>query len=493
MNALAPLLPEGLLAAGLMGVLLVELGERPRQRGTALWLGIAASAAAAATACTAAGGTVADMLAFDRIALLARPAIAAVTMLVLLAGLGQRQAGERARDAGAWTTTVLGTGLGAMIVAAASNVIALWLGLELVALSSYALAAWGTGTRAGDRRAAEAGMKYVLFGGIATALMLFGISHLYGLTGHFDFAGIGRELVGMPLAATAALLLAATGAAYKLTIVPFHFYSPDVYQGAPPLGIAAATAAPKLAVGAALLRAVAAMLPPSTTAEPATLPASVAAGLAVAASASLLVAALLALAQRDAKRIVAFSGIGHGGTVLLALAGAPDPLAAATVLHYLLAYAAANVGALVCLAAIERRHGSCELAALPGAGAERPWLAAALCLSLFSLAGVPPLAGFLGKWAVLQQVLARGLHGEPWLLAAAFALLLSTAIAAWAYLLIVRAVVLMPVDPAAAAARGPAPRLPWPTAVAAAVAVLATLVLGCWLDVLPTLARALTP
>jgi hypothetical protein len=105
-------------------------------------------------------------------------------------------------------------------------------------------------------------MKYVMFGGAATALMLFGISHLYGLTGHFDFAGIGRELVGMPLAAMAALLLAATGAAYKLTIVPFHFYSPDVYQGAPPLGIAAATAAPKLAVGAVLLRAFAAM-PPS--------------------------------------------------------------------------------------------------------------------------------------------------------------------------------------------------------------------------------------
>src|SRR5262249_20906340 len=150
---------------------------------------------------------------------------------------------------------------------------------------------------------------YVLFGGAASALMLFGMSHLYGLTGHFDFAGIGAALAsGMPLPVVAALLLAGIGIAYKLTIVPFHFYAPDVYQGAPALSVAAVAATPKLAAGAALLRALGALLPPELVA-----PSQVAFVLAAAAIASLAVASFTALAQRDAKRIVAFSGIGHGG------------------------------------------------------------------------------------------------------------------------------------------------------------------------------------
>ncbi len=492
---LPALLPEAILAVGLVGALLVDTREAARRRGDSLWLGLLASALAAVAAAGAPLEPDGAMLAFDRTALLARPAIALLTALVLLATIGQRQSTPigrtAARDHGAWTVCVLGIGLGALLLSAAANLLALWFGLELVSLGSYALAAWRNGNRPGDgRRAAEAGMKFVLFGGAATGAMLFGSSHVYGLTGHFDFAGIGREIaVGLPLPAYAALLLAATGAAFKLTLVPFHFYAPDVYQGAPPLGIAAATAAPKLAVGAVLVRALGAMLPAAPD-HPAAVPPQLATGLAVAAIASMLVAALLAVVQRNAKRIVACSGIGHGGTLLLALAGAPTPLATATVLHYLLAYAVANTGALVCLDAIERRHGSSDLQALAGAGAERPWLTAALCLCLFSLAGVPPLAGFVAKWAVLQQALG---HGSGALVVAAFALLLATAIAAWAYLLIVRAVALAPADAAAIAARGPLARLPWPTALAIGACVAATVLLGGWLDVVPTVMRALRP
>lgn len=498
-----PLLPEGIVGAGLCAVLVADLAPKARAAGVGLWVGLLACAAAFVVALLPAaadavqslmaGGPgdapppqspflrpeIPAMLALDRIAALARPAIVALTALVLLAGAGERRG---ALDHGAWATAVLGIGLGAMLVSSAANMVPLWLGLELISLSSYVLAAW----RGGDRRAAEAGMKYVLFGGASSALMLFGISHVYGMTGHFDFAGIGRVLAhDMPLPVIAALCLCGAGVAYKLTLVPFHFYAPDVYQGAPALSVAAVAAVPKLAAGAALLRALGLVLPASLV--PA---ASVGNVLAAVAMASLLVASLTALAQRDGKRIVAFSGIGHGGTVVLALACLPGRDAAAAAGFYLLAYAGANLGALLCLSVLERERRSCALESLAGAVQSRPWVSALLCLFLFSLAGVPPLAGFLGKWSVLQQALAGG----PVLVAAALALLASTAIFAWSYLLIVRAVVLAP---ATAPAAGLAPARPAPLPLATTLVLLvcaaATLGLGLWLDGLPAIARSLQP
>lgn len=471
---LAPLMPEAALAAGLCAVLAADLIPSLRARAVGLWLGVVAAVVACSLAFGAANAVVGQMLALDGLAGLARPAIALLTALVLVAGSGERR-GQL--DHGAWATCVLGIGLGGMLVAAAANMLTMWLGLELISLSSYALAAW----RARDRRAAEAGMKYVLFGGAASGLMLFGISHLYGLTGHLDFAGIGAAFaVRMPLAVVAALLMAAVGVAYKLTVVPFHFYAPDVYQGAPALSVAAVGAVPKLASAAVLLRGLAALLPPSLVGAE-----QVGSVLAVAAIASLAVASLTALAQRDAKRIVAFSGIGHGGTVLLAIASQPSSAASASAIFYLFAYAAANLGALLSLSVLERDFGSCELSKLAGAMRRRPWVTAGLCMFLFSLAGVPPLAGFTAKWAVLQQALGGG----GLMVAAALVLLASTAVFAWAYLLIVRAAVLAP---APEQSRASGLRLSWQTGLVLLCCAAATLGLGLWLDGLPTLARSLS-
>jgi len=480
---LAPLLPEGILAVGLCVVLLCDLSKGTRARGTALWVAVVVAVAAAVAAFTGTGtGPISDMLLLDTTARLVRPAIAALTALVLLAACGETRNDS---ELGALAASVLGIGLGAMLLSSAANLVPMWLGLELASLSSYVLAAW----RGGDRKAAEAGMKYVLFGGATSGLMLFGISHLYGLTGHLDFQGIGQALAGgMPLPVTAALLLAGAGLAYKLTIVPLHLYAPDVYQGAPSLSLAALVM-PKVAAGALLIRALGMVVPVSLVS-----PHALAAGLAVAASLSLLVSSLTAVAQRDAKRIVAFSSVGLGGTVLLALACLPGPDASASVVFYLLAYAAAAIGALVCLSVIERERGSCDLKVLAGSGAERPWLAAALCLFLFSLAGVPPLAGFLGKWAVLQQSLAKGLGpgGNTALAWTALVLLATTAISAWAYLMIVRAVVLAPANAGTGNAAPPA-RLPWPTAAVLLLCAAATVGLGIWFDGLRAIAGALSP
>jgi len=472
--------PEAALAGGLCLLLAADLSPQLRARAVAPWLGVLACAAAAGLALTGGHGSVAAMLAIDPLAAFARLPILLVTALVLLAGAGERR---READHGAWSCSVLGIGLGAMLVAAAANFVSLWLGLELIALASYVLAAF----RGGDRRAAEAGMKFVLFGGAASALTLFGMSHVYGLTGHLDFAGVGQALGSeMPVAVLAALCLAGVGIAYKLTLVPFHFYAPDVYQGAPALSVAAVAAVPKIAAVAALVRLLQSAVPASLAPAPAL--GNVLAG---AAAVSMLVAAFTAVVQQDGKRIVAFSGIGHGGALVLALACLPGAGAIATAGFYLLGYAAANVGALVCLSVLERTRGDCSLGALAGAVRQQPWVTAALCLFLFSLAGVPPLAGFLGKWAVLQQALAQAQAsgGAPLLPWAVLALLLSTAVSAWAYLLVVRAAVLAP----AAAATATPPRLPWPTAVVLLACTAATLGLGVWLDGLPAIQRALLP
>ncbi len=471
--------PEAALAAGLCAILAADLLPGSRTRNITPWLGLLACALAFTFSLAAPTGNVGSMLAIDGLTNLARCLILACTAAVLLAGAGERRART---DQGAWSVSVLAIGLGALLTAAAANFVPLWLGLELIGLASYTLVAF----RGGHRLAAEAGMKFVLFGGAASGLMLFGISHIFGITGHLDFVGIGAAVAtGMPVPVVVALAFASIGIAYKLTLVPFHFYSPDVYQGAPALSVAVVSTVPKIAAVAALVRGLQLAVPTSFVATSA-----VATALATASAISVLTAAFLAVAQRDAKRILAFSGIGHGAIVLLAIACLPGDDATAAAGYYLLTYAPANLGAWLCLSILERDHASCELTALAGAGSRRPVVTALLCVFLFSLAGVPPLAGFLGKWGVLQQAFAHGLaaDGTTALVVAALITVLATAVAAWSYLLIVRAVLLADAPPTNGK---PLLAVARPSVVVLAVCTAAVLWLGLWLAGLPAIARAL--
>ena len=469
---LARLLPECLLVLALVLILAVDVLPAPLARRSGPWLGIAACLCGLLFARPADAGPVAAMLVVDPLTSLARTLLLPVVAVVLLAGAGEKKLADQP---GAWSMAVVGLGFGAALAAAAANFLALWLGLEVIAMASYALVGLGSGAGGIARRPAEAGMKFVLFGGVSSAAMLFGISHVYGITGHFDFAGIGASLTaGAPASVLVALLLAGIGVAYKLTLVPFHFYAPDVYQGAPSLGIAAVSVVPKIGAATALVRFLATAVP-----APAVSGTHLAALLACLAAVSALFAAFTAVVQKDGKRILAFSGIGHGASILLAAACGSGEGAKAAVVFYLLTYAAANVGAFLCLSVLERERGSCGLEALAGAREQRPWLVAALCLFVASLAGVPPLAGFLGKWGVLQQALARGLAADssPMLGIAALLFLVATAIGAWGYLLIVRAVLLAPAPRTAANAGRMSPA----TWVALATCLLATFAGGVWL------------
>lgn len=471
------LLPEAVLAVGVLAVLIADMLLPAGRKSGAGFIAIAVCIGALLAAAAGGRGPVDSMLSIDGLAALARPGVLIATLLVLMAGRCEQQTDD---GLPAWSALLLSLALGAMITAAATNLISLFLGLELMSLASYALAGW----KAGDRRSAEAGMKYVLFGGAATGVMLFGMSHLYGLTGHLDFRGIGQALgQDMPLAVIASLMLAGVGIAYKLAVVPFHFYAPDVYQGAPAIAVAALGTVPKIAAAAVLVRGILTILPQVPTVTPATFSWT----LSLIAVASLLLSAFAAVVSSDAKRIVAFSAIGHAGAIILAIASLPGGGAIATAAFYLAAYAVANIGALVCLAVLERERGSARLDALAGAMRQRPWLTTALCLFLFSLAGVPPLAGFLAKWGVLREALHSGLEpGRSHLVWASLALLASTAISAWAYLLIVRAAVLQP-----SPEQPRASRLAPGTAAVLALCALATIALGLWLDGFGAIAEAL--
>lgn len=476
-DELLRLLPEGALALGVIAVLVADMLLPAGRKAAAAFVGMSACAAALLAAAVVRGGPAGPTVSVDALTLLARPGVLLATILVLMAGRCEQQ-----RDDGvpAWTALVLSVALGALLTAGSTSMVSLYLGLELMSLAGYALAGW----KGRDRASAEAGMKYVLFGAAASGLMLFGMSHVYGITGHLDFAGIGRALAdGMPLPVVAALILAGVGIAYKLAIVPFHFYAPDVYQGAPAIAVSLLGTVPKIAAAAALVRAIELCVPPGLAP-----PAAVGWALALAAIASLAVSAFTALVAKDAKRIVAYSAIGHAGAVLIAIAAMPGAMPVAAAAFYLAAYAAANIGALVCLAVLERERGSASLATLPGAMRQRPWLTAALCLFLFSLAGVPPLAGFLAKWGVLREALRVGLGeaGREHMTIAAIALLAATAISAWSYLLIVRAAVLQP-----AGEQPAAPRLAPGTVAVLLLCAGATVVLGLWLDGFAAIARVL--
>jgi NADH-quinone oxidoreductase subunit N len=471
------LLPEATLALGVIAVLIADMLLPTGRKAGAGFIGVFTCAAALVAAAMSRHGAVAPMLSIDNITALARPGVLIATVLVLMAGRC-----EQSRDDGhaAWVALVLSLALGALVTAASENMVALYLGLELMSLTGYALAGW----QAKDKASAEAGMKYVLFGGAASGLMLFGMSHVYGLTGHLDFTGIGQVLGdGMPTPVLAAVILAGVGIAYKMAVVPFHFYAPDVYQGAPAIAVAVLGVVPKLAATAVLVRALLTCVPDGLAP-----PASLGWGLTLVAVASLLIAAFTALVSRNAKRIIAYSAIGHAGAVVLAIAALPGPQPIAAAAFYLAAYAIANIGALVCLAVLERERGSSTLTALAGAMRQRPWLTTALCLFLFSLAGVPPLAGFLAKWGVLREILRVGMGeaGRDYMIVAALALLASTAISAWAYLLVVRAAVLQP-----AGEQPAAPRLAPGTVAVLLVCAGATIALGFWLDGFAVITHAL--
>jgi NADH-quinone oxidoreductase subunit N len=318
----------------------------------------------------------------------------------------------------------------------------IFLALEFVSITSYIL----TGFKRGDRRSAEAALKYVIYGATASGVMLFGFSYLYGLTGSLDITEIGAELARR-LASTAqipekltlclAAIMAFAGFAYKIAAVPFHMWCPDVYEGAPTPVTALLSVGPKAAGFAALVRFCMAVFGQAGEPWPALL--------GVVAAGTMTFGNLVAIHQDNLKRLLAYSSIAHAGYMLMAvMAFTSDAVAA--VMFYLAVYILMNLGAfLVVMAVRDGTKAREDIGAYQGLAQRNPLLAVTLTVFLLSLVGLPPLGGFIGKFYLFAALLKTARLGCYVL---AVIGVVNSAVSLYYYARVIKAMFLVPADPA---------------------------------------------
>ena len=347
---------------------------------------------------------------------------------------------------------------GALVMAAAGDLITLLLGLEILSLAVYVLSAW----RPNSRSSEEAGMKYFLLGAFASAFMVYGIALMYGATGYFTYGDIVAALQGEGFSrgtlATLGGAFILGGLAFKAAFVPFHQWSPDVYTGAPTPVTAFMSVVVKAAAFAALVRLFASVYPDLNN--------SLTQALAVLVALTLVIGNLVALVQTSLKRLLAYSAVAHAGYLGLALLSA-DAGGTAAVVWYLTAYTFMNVGAFAVLSLLVDQHDrGDDLERLAGLGKTRPRLAFSLTLFLLSLAGIPPLAGFVGKILVFQAALQAGY------LSLAVIAILTSIVAAYYYVRVVATMYFRDAETTGVGSQSPF------TGIAIAVAAVVTVGLG---------------
>jgi NADH-quinone oxidoreductase subunit N len=383
------------------------------------------------------------------------------TLVTLALGIG---IGRDDQVAGT-TALLLWSTCGAMLMAGAGNLMMVFLGLELLSLGLYCLCAMST--RAAAR---ESGLKYLLLSSMASGFLLYGMALLFGGTGSVALAAIVAAPPSPLIAIGAGLFL--VGLAFKLSLVPFHSWTPDVYEGAPLSVTAYMSIVTKAGVLAVLARFAYAALP-AATANTILLP------MWTVAAISMLVGNLAALTQVDMKRLLAYSGIAQMGYVVAAFAGQTQ-LGLRYAIFYFAAYTFMNLGAFAVVALMTKdSDGSVGVGQFAGLAYRRPWLAALMTFFLLSLAGLPPTAGFTGKILILASTVGAGYW---WL---SVLLIAGTAISAYVYFKVVRAMFVR-VDEAHVRDDRSANPLPW---ISIAVCAAAVFVFGLFplapSDILP--------
>jgi proton-translocating NADH-quinone oxidoreductase chain N len=375
------------------------------------------------------------------------------TALVVLSAMDYF-AGQTAHEGELYALLVF-TALGLSLMAGSADLILLALAIEFVSLTSYVLA----GYFKADVRSTEAGIKYFLFGAGASAVMLYGFSILYGLTGETNLYAVAGKLRAAPApAVVVALVLSLAGFGFKISMVPFHQWTPDVYEGAPTPIAAYLSVASKAAGFAALVRLLVVALAP-TAVDWITLVAGLSA-------LTMTLGNLLALPQRNIKRMLAYSSISHAGFLLIGVAAYRGDFGTFGLLLYVLAYTFTNLGAFFVAIVVGQRVGSDAIPEYAGLAQRAPVLAALMALFMLSLTGIPPTAGFLGKFYLFGAAINNGLL---WL---AVVGVLNSVVALYYYANVIRVMYLLPPhDP------GPL-REPAPLRLALGVAAVGTLLVG---------------
>jgi NADH-quinone oxidoreductase subunit N len=479
LDVLLLVLPETMLVVAALAALALDLEVVRREPLGKRWLvgmivvvvGCLGSAVMLARA--GAGGVVGGgMFVSDELTRLVKLALLVMTVLTVLTTAGSRFT----THVGEYCAIILLAAAGMLFLVSAEDLLMIFVALELTSLSLYVLAAW-------DKRniqSAEAALKYFLFGGLSAAFTLFGMSLIYGLSGSTNLHEIAAALTGRgldPLLAVA-IVMTVIGFGFKVAVVPFHLWAPDAYQGAPAPSAAFIASGSKLA-GFFIFAKV--MLIGFAGAEggagwlqfaPGWMPV-----IATIAAFSMVLGNLAAIAQRNVKRLLAYSAIAHGGYALLGIL-ANNAHGVASLVYYAVTYGVTVIGAFAVVAAVEQSTGGAEMERFAGLGRRSPVLAAGMAVFILSLAGIPPLAGFIGKFYLF--VAAANGAGAPmgllWLVILAVAM---SAVSLYYYLQVLKQVFVM--EPAVTDEHDrPGVALSLAVVMAAALVV----VLGCLPDLL---------
>ena len=398
---LSPAIAEIVLAIGLCVVLLADLFISDRQRDATYLLTMVVLAATAWAAIGVGGDgrqvTFSGSYVIDPMARVLKLIALVVVATVFVYSRGYLK--DRGVYKGEYFLLGLFALLGSMVMISAYSMLTMYLGLEILSLSLYSLVAFDRDSPV----AAEAAIKYFVLGAIASGTLLYGISIIYGVTGSLQFAEINAVLAAGAFGDTAlrvGLAFVIVGIAFKFGAVPFHMWLPDVYNGAPTCVTLFVGTAPKLAAIALAIRVLVDGLgPASDTWEPM---------LIILAVLSLSIGNLVAIAQTNIRRMLAYSTVGHVGFIFLGLlAGSQEGLQAS--LFYTIVYVIMAAGAFGMLILLSRKgFDADELHDFKGLSKRSPWFAFIMMLLMVSMIGVPPLAGFYAKWWVLQALLDQG-------------------------------------------------------------------------------------
>jgi NADH-quinone oxidoreductase subunit N len=352
---------------------------------------------------------------------------------------------ERPQE-GEFFALLLALTLGMFLLASATHCLMIVLSIEFLSISSYVLTAF----KRNDPKSTEAALKYVVYGALASGIMLFGFSYLYGLTGQLDIREIGKAMAGLlasggqapaKLICSIALVMVFAGFAYKIAAVPFHMWCPDVYQGAPTPVTALLSVGPKAAGFAVLIRFFTTVVGSAEVPWPALF--------GLAAAATMTLGNLAAIRQENVKRLLAYSSIAHAGYMLMGVS-AFTPEGRDSVMLYLGVYLLMNLGAFLVVMAVRDSTGREDIAGYRGLSQTRPLLAVTMTVFLFSLAGLPPLGGFVAKFYIFAAVLHKA---GPWYDLLALVGVINSAISLYYYARIVRLMFLTDVEAGAAAPR----------------------------------------
>ena len=424
MGRFAPLLPELILSTG--GIVLMMIAAFTGRRGSALtsWLAIAlliAATVALIGAPSHAGLVFDGFVRADLFASFGKAIMFPAAAIAIIAAQGWFD--REAEHASEYAVLIVFAAVGMSVMVSASSLIALYVGLELQSLAAYVLASY----RRADERSAEAGLKYFVLGALASGILLYGISLLYGFTGTMSFTGLASAFGrGAPsLGLLFGLVFVLAGLAFKASAVPFHMWTPDVYEGAPTPVTAFFASAPKVAAILLSTRLCIEGLGPATDAWRQIV--------IFAALASIFLGAVAAFGQTNIKRLLAYSSINNVGFAMIGLAAAGRS-GASSVLFYMAVYIVMTLGALLCVLWMRDEDGRPveTIASLSGLSQTRPGLAAAFAIFMFSLAGIPPLFGFWPKLMVFQAAIASGY------VALAVAGIIGTVVGAYYYLRIIK-------------------------------------------------------